>query len=50
MADADGNPIVQEVATLKEISEIDQKYFGPGYEPVQDIEDVYLNMFILNTY
>ncbi len=27
----EGAPMVQEVSVLKEMQEIDQKYFGPGY-------------------
>ena len=44
----DGQPLMQQVQSLKNIREIDQQYFGPGYEPVKDVEDVYLDMYIEN--
>ncbi len=42
----DGQPLTQDVQNLELVQEVDRKYFGPGYEPVKDVEDVYLDMFI----
>jgi hypothetical protein len=54
--DSDGAPVLDELGqpimdveqAIEVIPEVDKKYFGPGYDPVKDIEDVYLDMFIEN--
>ena len=43
-----GEILTQEVKSAQVINEIDRKYLGPGYEPVKDNEDIYLDMFIQN--
>jgi len=44
--DSNGEPITQKIQELGIVNEIDKKYFGPGYDPIKDVEDVYLDMFI----
>jgi hypothetical protein len=41
-----GQPLLDKRQSLQQIKEVDRKYFGPGYDPIKDVEDVYLDMFI----
>ena len=44
--DDQGNPYMQKVQSVQVVKEIDIKYFGPGYEPIKDNEDIYMDMYI----
>lgn len=41
-----GQPIVKTVTQVVRKPEIDRKYVGPSYDVINDIEDIYLDMFI----
>jgi hypothetical protein len=48
--DANGQPMfhVEQKQSLQVVPTIDKKYFGAGYQVIDDIEDLYADMFIEN--
>lgn len=48
--DANGQPMfhVEQRQELQIVPEIDRKYFGPGYEVIEDVERIYCDVFVEN--